>query len=575
MESTKTGLALTEQQKDMQLTNSSASSRRGSDTTAHSESPPDLVPSASNDEYLTGLKLWTLLFALMMTVLMIALDSSIIATAIPRITDDFHTIQNVGWYGAAYMLANSCLQPLTGKIFTYFPLKPAFFAFAAIFELGSIICAVASSSMMLVIGRAIAGLGGAGVAGGSLCMISVAAPPVQRPTIMGLVMSMFGLGMIIGPLIGGALTQHASWRWCFWINLPIGAASAAALLAVRLPPQVKPEFVWKKFFQTFDIVGFVLFTPASTMLFLALQWGGITYAWSSSTIIGLFCGSGVIYILFFFWERHQGDNAMFPPSMMSRLAIVSSALNTFFLGGALIVLGYYLALWFQVVKHASPTKSAVNILPSFLSQIIFSIVSGPISNRIGYFTPGAIFGCALSAIGTGLMTTFTPTTSAGKWIGYQVITGTGRGFAQQQPINAVQAILSKSQMATGMAIVIWAQFFGAGLLLALAQTALSALLKNALAEYAPGVDPALVINAGATDYVNVIPSQDLGPVLLAYNQAIAKTFYISVGATVIATIASFGMGWKRVVPKRSPKPKTQPDPKQSEKEQSDPIADKV
>jgi MFS family permease len=169
----------------------------------------------SNDEarHLSGSKLYALALALLLTAFTLTLDMSIMATAIPKITDDFHTINDIGWYGAGYLTTLTSLQPTSGRIYTHFSLKPAYLAFLAVFAFGSLLCGTAVSSTMLIVGRAIAGMGGSGIINGAMTIIGVEAPPEKRPILLGLLFALSGLGQVVGPLLGGALTQHASWRW--------------------------------------------------------------------------------------------------------------------------------------------------------------------------------------------------------------------------------------------------------------------------------------------------------------------------------------------------------------------------
>jgi len=167
----------------------------------------------------------------------------------------------------------------------------------------------------------------------------------------------------------------------FWINLPVGAVTAGFLLFTHIPNQEKKKSTgqtrWtiKSVMHEFDLIGFTLFAPASIMLLIALEWGGTEYAWNSSTIIGLLCGSVATFCVFVFWERHQSDEAMIPIGMMSQRVIYSSCLSAGLQGASLLVLSYYLPLWFQIIKHDSPTTSAVDTLPIFLCQIVAAIVS--------------------------------------------------------------------------------------------------------------------------------------------------------------------------------------------------------
>jgi len=505
-------------------------------------------PDEPSSEYLTGAPLHLLVLGLILAVITMSLDISIIATALPRITDTFNTISDIGWYGAAFTFTNSALQPLSGKIYTFFPMKQSFIVFIAVFELGSLLCATSTSSAMFIVGRAVAGLGSSGLVNGALSIVALAGPPESRPMLMGIIMAVAGAGQLLGPLIGGALTQHASWRWCFYINLPCGAATIALMACIRFPSnQVRKKFVMRSMVKDFDIVGFALFVPAIIMFMMALQWGGVKYAWNSATIIGLLVGFFVALGPLCYWEYRQGNDAMFPFPLLRIRVFYCACITGFGAGGSLLLISYYLPLWFQTVKLANPVQSAVDTLPQFLSQIIFAVVSGALCPRVlPYFTPFAITGAALSTIGGGLMTTFHPNTKVATWIGFQILSGAGRGLFMQIPVQTAQQHIPKEQLAVGTAVVSFFQFFGGSIFIALGQTAFNNLLKPALAKYAPGLDPSVVLNSGATDVRGAVPEMYRHGVVLAYNDAITKTFYLAVGVSVVSVFSATGLGWKRV-----------------------------
>ncbi|KAK0101174.1 hypothetical protein ONS96_006396 [Cadophora gregata f. sp. sojae] len=190
------------------------------------------------------------------------------------------------------------------------------------------------------------------------------------------------------------------------------------------------------------------------MLIFALEWGGTKYAWSSATIIGLFVGFGATLIVFVVWEHHVGAEAMIPLHIIRRRVIWSSCLYMlFFIGSALTAI-FYLPLYFQTVRNASPTMSGIDLLPSIIATSIFSIVAGGLTEKLGYYTPWAISGSILAAIGTGLCSMFNPNTSIGVWIGFQIIMSAGRGLGFQTPIIAVQNHASKEEISVVNALVV-------------------------------------------------------------------------------------------------------------------------
>ena len=343
-------------------------------------------PLKTTDEeyvYITGIKLAAVMVSVTLVAFLMLLDMSIIATAIPRITTDFRSLPDVGWYGAAYMLASCSLQPLTGKLYTLYNSKWTFLCFFAIFELGSLLCGVADSSNMLIIGRAVAGMGSSGLTNGALTIIAACVPLEKRPIHLGYMMSVAQIGIVLGPLIGGLLTQYATWRWCFYINLPIGAVVAIILFRISIPDRRAKSDGIKSTLQTtiknLDLAGFVIFAPASIQFLLALEWGGTRYHWNSATITGLFCGAASTFALFMIFEYRKGNDAMIPFPMLRRRIVSLSCLFMFFSGGSMFILTYYLPIYFQTVRDATPTMSGVYLLPTILSQIVLGTVSGYLS----------------------------------------------------------------------------------------------------------------------------------------------------------------------------------------------------
>ena len=185
------------------------------------------------------------------------------------------------------------------------------------------------------------------------------------------------------------MTQHATWRWCFYMNLPLGAAAVLATVFTRFPyiPRQKKTWTFKLVLQDFDLIGFCIFAPACIMLLLPLQWGGTEYAWSSATVVGLFCGSAAAFALFALWEIRQEDNAMIPPSVIGQKIVYSASITTFCQFGSMTLLNYYLPVWFQVVQHASPTTSGIHLLPTVITQILVSIATGVLSKLRNSISP--------------------------------------------------------------------------------------------------------------------------------------------------------------------------------------------
>ncbi|KAL7803484.1 major facilitator superfamily transporter [Trichoderma aethiopicum] len=501
-------------------------------------------------KYIEGLKLWFAVVSLSLACFLVMLDMSIIATAIPVITTEFSSLTDVGWYGSAYLLATSSFQPFTGKLYSTFGSKPTFLTFIGLFELGSLLCGMAPSSTLLILARAVAGLGASGITNGSLTVIAAAVPMHKRPALISIVMFVCQLGMVAGPFIGGVLTEYASWRWCFYINIPIGVICVALLLAVEIPSRLNQSKARDASLIStllgLDLFGFLWFASFAITFLMALEWGGTVYAWQSATITGLLGAAAGSLLIFLYWEYRQGDNAMYPYSMLGKKVVWSSCLFIFLFQGCALIYSYYLPIYFQAVKGLGPSLSGLYNSPGISVQMLFACISGVLIGKIGYYLPWSVASGAITAVGSGLMSTFTPESSSAEWIGYQVIAGVGRGCGVTTPMVAVQNILPPDQIPLGMSLVAFCQSFGGTLSLTAAQVIFNYSLREGLRRFAPTVDFDTVITAGVSGIRKAVKPEELPGVLDAYNLGITREFYVAAVAAVGFFSVSWIMGWHSV-----------------------------
>ncbi|KAK3301903.1 major facilitator superfamily domain-containing protein [Chaetomium strumarium] len=516
---------------------------------------PELGQAASEQDqdpnaqpYITGFKLLIIVTCLTLILFLVILDTSIISTAIPQITNEFRSLQDVGWYASAYSVASAALQPLTGKIYQKFSLKWSFLWFLTAFEIGSLLCGVATSSTMLIVGRAVAGMGTSGIFTGGLAIVTACAPLDRRPALIGLMMGVSQIGMVSGPLIGGALTQYSTWRWCFYINLPVGGVAALYLILISLPEQTRKEpalSVLPSLYRHLDPVGFVLMAPATIQLLLALEFGGTRFPWNSATVIGLFCGAAGTFAVWFAWNWHRGDAALVPMSIFWRRTVWASAVMQMSLSAALLCTSYFLPIYFQAVMGASPLTSGVYLLPSVLSQVLGVVVSGFLVQRTGYVVPYALASAAIAAVGTGLFSLFSPTTSTGMWVGIQILAGVGRGIGLQMGMLAVQTVLSTEETSIGFALLMFAQFIGSSVWMVVASTVFNQSLASELAANIPETDPGRIIAVGATGFRQLpdLSPEDITAILWSYANATDRTFYVPAAIAALAFCVAPFMGW--------------------------------
>ncbi|KAF2684726.1 MFS general substrate transporter [Lentithecium fluviatile CBS 122367] len=499
-----------------------------------------------NFEYPTAWKLAVITIALCLSVFCMALDNTIIATAIPRITDQFKALNDVGWYGSSYLLTTCATQLIYGKFYTFYSIKWVYISALAIFELGSLVCGVAPNSTALIIGRAIAGVGAAGIFSGAILIVANTVPLRQRPTYMGLIGGMYGIASVAGPLLGGAFTDHLTWRWCFYINLPFGAITAAFIIPFFSIPRrgAKTQATWKEQLVKFDLHGTAVFLPAIVCLLLALQWGGSKYPWNSGRIIALLVICGVLIIAFLTIQVWKGENATVPPRVFANRNVWGSAWYIAMLGASFFILVYYLPIWFQAIKGATATKSGIMNLPAILGLVLISIICGGLVTYIGYYTPFMLISSVVMTIGAGLLSTFEVDTNSPKWIGYQFIFGAGVGFGMQQPLIAVQTALPKHDVAIGTAIIMFSQTLGGALFISVGQNVFTNQLIKNLATVVPDLDPSIVLRTGATELKNAIEHKFLQGVLIAYNQTLSQTFYVSVATGALSIVGAAFVQWK-------------------------------
>ncbi|KAI2623107.1 efflux pump [Hypoxylon sp. NC1633] len=502
-------------------------------------------------KYLSGLKLTAVLTGIILVSFIMLLDMTIIVTAIPKITDEFSSLPDIGWYGSAYTLASAVLQPGTGRLYSHLNTKWTFLVFVAILEVGSLVCALASSSGIFILGRVIAGLGASGILNGSLTIIAASVPLVRRPAITGVVIGLAYMGSVAGPLIGGAFTEFVTWRWCFWVNLPIGCVAVGILLFAPIPKHSSSHINISSLLRLLDITGFFLLGIAVTMILLALHFGGNIFRWDSPLVIGLLCGGFAASVAFIYWERRLRDNAMIPLSLISRRVVWSSCIVSAFMTSTLLVHSYYLPIYFQAVRDVSPALSGVYLLPSILSQLASSALSGFIVSKIGYCLPPLLASGVVVAIGSGILSLLNPTTATATWVGYQILLGFGRGIGIQVPIIAVQADLASDMVPIGMSLVVFSQTFGGSVFLTVANLVFQEELRGSISRLTTESLADRVIDTGATAFRSVVPEEYIERVLKGYSEALSAVFYLSAALSLVYFVISWGIGRTSLRDKRT------------------------
>ncbi|KAL8730564.1 MAG: hypothetical protein Q9166_004018 [cf. Caloplaca sp. 2 TL-2023] len=525
------------------------SSKREEDGTDYTETA--VVENDEASQYPTGIKLVIIMTSLMLGTTLMALDTTIISVATPKISTQFQSLDDVGWYGAAYLMTLTAFTPVASNFYKNFNPKYVYLGFIAVFEVGSVVCAASPTSPAFITGRAIAGLGAAGLLQGAFGILTYVCTLELRPLFLGLVVSLFGLFSSIGPLVGGALTERVTWRWCFWLNLPIGGAVVVLVILFLtlhgVDQSTRQASLYTKF-RRLDLPGIVLLLASVSCLFLALQEGGVKVPWSSSEPIGLLVGFGLLMILFAAWQVKAGENATIPVRYLKNRTVLWGSIYLLFDNMANYIPIYYIPFYFQAGLGHSPLKSAVDYISLAVPQMIGLLGGGGITTATGHYMPVILLAQVMCGIGSGLLTTLRSETRTALWGTYLALTGLGLGLGVNIPHIAIQAVMPNDNdifIANGIA-----SFFGqigGSIGIPIANALLIDGLQSEVPKYAPGVRPDDVVRNGALNLESLANS----PIVLrglrqAYAIAVSHVCILLVVVICVSVPVACGMQWLNI-----------------------------
>ncbi|KAI0363614.1 MFS multidrug transporter [Pilatotrama ljubarskyi] len=501
-----------------------------------SSTPAPSKPAATRTP--KGSAFWLSFLAIVVCNILSALDVTAVSTTLPTITHDLGGDNDFVWVGAAYGLASTAMLPFCGRLADVFGRRPIMLISVAFFFVGSALSGSAQNMNMLIAARTVQGIGGGGIINMSSIIVSDLVPLVERGAYQGIVVLAWAFAAAIGPVVGGSLAQKASWRWLFYINLPL-AGAAFVLVAVFLRVRT-PEGSLREKLGRVDWFGNGIIVAGTTLALIALTWGGITYPWVSVHVLVPLILGGALIASFFLYETFVPREPTLPLDVIKNRTSLGGYIETFFHGIVSVAAIYYFPVYFQACLLSDPIASSVKILPTAIVSSFFSLLSGIMIKKMNKYRPANYFGWTLTIVGFGLLTTLKADSGAGMWAGYQALQAAGSGTIWASTIFPILAPLSVKRVAPALAfynfIRTFAQTWGVTISATILQNELK---RNLPPDFVKLFPSGVEIAYAAIPQVASLEEPLRGEVQAAFAQSMATIWKVLAGISGAGFLAAF------------------------------------
>ncbi|MFI5792200.1 DHA2 family efflux MFS transporter permease subunit [Streptomyces sp. NPDC051677] len=473
--------------------------------------------------------------ALLLGMLLAALDQTIVSTALPTIVSDLGGMEHLSWVVTAYMLASTAATPLWGKLGDQYGRKRLFQIAIVLFLIGSALCGMAQNMPQLIAFRAVQGLGGGGLMVLSMALVGDLVPPRDRGRYQGLFGAVFGATSVLGPLLGGLFTEHLSWRWVFYVNLPVGVVALAVIATVLHIPRKATKHV-------IDYLGTLLIASVATCLVLVASLGGTTWDWGSPQIVAL-AVLGVLLAVAFVSVERRAPEPVLPLKLFRIRTFTLSAVISFIVGFAMFGAMTYLPTFLQVVQGVSPTMSGVHMLPMVAGMLLSSTGSGQLVSRTGRWKVFPVTGTAVTALGLLLLHQLDEHSSTGEMSAYFFVFGLGLGLVMQVLVLIVQNAVAYEDLGVATSGATFFRSIGASFGVAIFGTVFASRLGDKLADALRGVPLPSGVSAGALESdprgIADLPSALRPRVLHAYASSITDVFLYAAPVALLGFVLAW------------------------------------